>query len=99
MYYFLPSRRYVSVELSSCVCVCLCVCHTPVIVSKRLHGSRLFLCVQISLDLCYAVFREIRISPDITVLPYRTLSRTLDLENFATAHSTVGECNINSDRG
>jgi len=31
-------------------------------------------------------FREIRVSPKIWVLPTGTLSQTLDLENFATAH-------------
>ena len=92
----LPARRYTSAGISCrrmcmyvCVCVCLSVClsHTG-IVSKRCSDWDDFFAQAYRFSLTYTTLysREIMVSSKIRVLPLRTLSLSLDLEKFATAH-------------
>jgi len=74
---------YVSSRVRLSVCPSVCLSQAG-IVSKRLDESRWFLAWKFfpPISLWY---KEMWVSPKITVLPCGTLSQTLDLENFATA--------------
>ena len=65
------------------MCVCLSVTRQYCI-EKAAQIELLF--IQVSPTYATVCFSEIRVSPDIRVLPSGTLSQTLNLENFAMAH-------------
>jgi len=72
-----------------CVCVCVFVSVTHASnVLKQLHTLRWFLSYGFPSTYCLLYFKEIG-HLKIRVLPSRTLSRTLDLENLAMAHHVL----------
>jgi len=89
------SRRYASAVYAMAPCPSVCIRLSQVgVLSKRLKKSSWFLARGASFNLPNTVFKKIRVSPKIKVLPSGTLPRTLDLENIATASQSC--CQQNS---
>ena len=78
---FLTAWRYASAGIS-CRRVSVCLSVTRRYCIETAVRIELFFFAR-PVTLC---FREIRVSPKTMLLPSGTLSRTMDLENFATAH-------------
>jgi len=62
------------------VCVFVSVSSHAGIVSQRLHGSSWFLAYKIPSTYPTLYFKDNRVSSKISLLPFGTLSQTLDLE-------------------
>jgi len=73
------------------------VCHIRALYQNGCTDRADF-CMQVSLDLCYSVLKEIREFRKIRVVPSGTLSQSLDFKNFArVCNRSVSE--IYSDSG
>jgi len=86
LHWFLPVQRYASVSIchgnSVCLCVCLCVC---ALYQNGCMDRADFFARRFPLTYTTMYFNEIMAPPKIRVVPSRTLSQSLDLENFTTA--------------
>jgi len=96
----LPMRHYAGMGISCyCVSVCLSVHHLLILYWNGCADQADFFEYRFPLTYAMLCFKEIWVSPIIRVLPFGTLSQTLDFgfRKFCHSTPTVGECNINCD--
>ena len=79
--------------------ICLSIHHTPVLYRNSCTDEADFFAYRFPSTYAMMCFREISVSPKITVLPSGTLSQTLDLENFAMKHQWYANAISNATAG
>jgi len=82
-----PRDAMLAPVLAIALCLCLSVCLPQVgILSKWMDGSSWFWHIWLLSTYPTLCCKKVQVSTKITVLPFGTLSKTPDLENFASAY-------------